>query len=58
MEEASYTDPDKTRCEESLTQDKGRRFVKLRRRAGVQNAHDVLTGTATLRSYMDPDKHC
>ncbi len=58
MEEASYADPDKTICEIALTEDRGCRFQTFHGEAGLQNALDMLTGTAVLCSYTDPDTHC
>jgi hypothetical protein len=57
-QEASYADPHTTSCENSFSEEKGRRLATFCCKAVLQNARDTPTGTAMLCSYTDPDTHC
>ena len=50
----AHADPDTAPRENDITKQKARRFATCGRRASLLQVRVMLTGTAALRSYLDP----
>ncbi len=51
----AYADPHTTPRENDITKEEARRFETCGRRASLPQVRVMLTGTAALRSYLDPE---